>query len=69
MILYGEILPDKEELLNKLREFKNIKNIFNNFIERTIDNIKKIKGENVCIAKNVEVKKNLSQLKFIQTVL
>ena len=27
MILYGEILPDKKDLLEKLREFKNIKNI------------------------------------------
>ena len=46
MILYGEILPDKKNLLEKLREFKKIKNIFNNFIDRTIDKLNNVK-ENI----------------------
>ena len=46
MILYGEILPEKDDLLNKLREFENIKNIFNKFIERTIDKLNNVK-ENI----------------------
>ena len=54
MILYGEILPDKEELLNKLREFKNIKNIFNNFIERTIDKFNNIK-DNINILYKISI--------------
>ena len=52
MILYGEILPDTNELLKKLRYFQNIKNIFNNFIERTIYQLNNVK-ENIEILYNI----------------
>ena len=52
MILFGEILPDTNELLKKLKYFQNIKNIFNNFIERIIYQLNNVK-ENIEILYNI----------------
>ena len=44
LTLFGEILPDKDKLLNQLMEFNNTINIFNNYIERTIDKLNNVKN-------------------------
>ena len=37
-------MPEKDKLLNKLMEFNNAINIFNNYIERTIDKLNNVKN-------------------------
>ena len=44
LTLFGEILPDKDKLLNQLMEFNNTISIFNNYIERTIDKLNNVKN-------------------------
>lgn len=47
MILYGDILPEKEELLKKLNDFRSIINTFNNDIGNIINKLN-------CVKDNVE---------------
>ena len=46
VVQFGEIFPDKDELLNALKEFRKIIDVFNNDINSIIDRFNKVK-ENI----------------------
>ena len=43
IINYGDILPDKDDLLNKLNDFRNVLNIFNKDINDLINKLNNVK--------------------------
>ena len=44
ILLFGEIIPDKDELLDKLLDFRKVLDIFNNDIEDIINKLKDVKN-------------------------